>query len=208
MWNSDDTNTENYFWPVLYSISALTFAALLAQIQGKLVVAIFSICKKYVYKFAGMQLKPQIENRECVESIEDSKKEVVKLDGETKESLEARQNIAHIVCAEEDQEEKQSVSEVSEEYLDLSRLKKLALVRSGVRQDRSESPRIRAITNSYVPDVEEFTRNYISSSEAHPLTIAFERFKKAAKEKKGSDMLLKKQKKTEESAKQGCCVIS
>lgn len=225
MWNSADTNTENTFSKIMYSLGAIVAAALFAGIKNKIIQKMTAIFKKQLYKMLGIRQEQDqqglLENPDP-DLIEDIREEITELkediEGLTESSqanLQDKQGnrgdfLMHVDLADPAlRQEARSESELSEEYLDLSKLQKLKLVRSGVRQD-SDSPDqgrlLRATTNSYVPEYEE-GELLPQHSAPHPLTLAFERFKQVAKEKEESDLQLKNQKK---SAKKGggCCVVS
>lgn len=224
MWNSADTNTESNFSKVMYSLGAIIAVALFAGIRNKIMEKITTILKKQIYRILGIKQAQDAEelvDNHDLDLIEDIKEEQVDLKEENQELTDTSQlsapdqlpNHANLLTYElaENQleEEVKSDSDYSEEYLDLSKLTKLTLTRSGVRQrsDSSEQGRvIRATTNSYVPDYEEDL--LLSQPPApHPLTLSFDRFKQVAKEKAESDFKAKEQKKTAK-INVGCCVIN
>lgn len=219
MWNKDDTNTGNYFNRVFYSLGALVAAALLTAVKQKITAKLTAALKKGLYQLMGYKQDHNaeivLEDNPTVELIEERQGEANQLQEEMEALLEqshaaasARYQLvdpgvpqASAYSISSSGEEDKPLSEYSEEDLDLSKLKKLTLRRLGVRQGSSENPQLRATTNSYVP--EEGTRwSQEPQAKPHPLTAAFDNFKRVARD------LPETQKKIGKSNKSGCCVIT
>ncbi len=219
MWNKDDTNIENYFNRVFYSLGALVAAALLTAVKQKIIAKLTAALKKGLYQLMGYKqdhnTETVLEDNPMVELIEDRQEEASQMQEEMEALLEqshaaasARQQLvdpaveqASTYSISSSGEEDKPLSEYSEKDLDLSKLQKPTLRRLGVRQGSSENPQLRATTNSYVP--EEDTRwSQEPQANTHPLTLAFDNFKRVARD------LPEIQKKTGKSNKSGCCVIN